>query len=135
MFWSCWIPIKFKLILDYLMVFLTTLFFYSFSALVGLFFPAVTGIMAGSNRSASLKDTQRSIPIGTLAATLTTTTLYVISVLFFGAVATRQELLTDRCSYFFNAVLVINTSGFSFVIMFPLYNLTYDFLTLFYLFS
>lgn len=67
------------------------------SALVGLFFPAVTGIMAGSNRSASLKDTQRSIPIGTLSATLTTSFLYLISVLLFGALATREELLTDRC--------------------------------------
>lgn len=66
------------------------------SALVGLFFPAVTGIMAGSNRSASLKDTQRSIPVGTLAATLTTTGLYLISVLLFGALATREKLLTDR---------------------------------------
>lgn len=90
--------------LNSLVVFLTTFFFYSFSALVGLFFPAVTGIMAGSNRSASLKDTQRSIPIGTLAATLTTTALYVISVLFFGAAATREELLTDRYSYFFNVI-------------------------------
>ncbi|KAL9687096.1 hypothetical protein QQ045_031492 [Rhodiola kirilowii] len=69
---------------------------WNFHALVGLFFPAVTGIMAGSNRSASLKDTQRSIPVGTLAATLTTTGLYLISVLFFGAVATRTKLLTDR---------------------------------------
>ncbi|CAA7062358.1 unnamed protein product [Microthlaspi erraticum] len=70
--------------------------YWSFNELVGLFFPAVTGIMAGSNRSASLKDTQKSIPIGTLAATLTTTVLYLISVLFFGAVATRNKLLTDR---------------------------------------
>ncbi|KAF8028291.1 hypothetical protein BT93_E1024 [Corymbia citriodora subsp. variegata] len=69
---------------------------WSFNALVGLFFPAVTGIMAGSNRSASLKDTQRSIPVGTLAATLTTTALYLISVLTFGALATRDKLLTDR---------------------------------------
>ncbi|KAK1552204.1 hypothetical protein Q3G72_012305 [Acer saccharum] len=69
---------------------------WNFNALVGLFFPAVTGIMAGSNRSASLKDTQRSIPIGTLAATLTTTVLYLVSVIFFGALATRQKLLTDR---------------------------------------
>ncbi|KAG5515919.1 hypothetical protein RHGRI_036829 [Rhododendron griersonianum] len=65
-------------------------------ALVGLFFPAVTGIMAGSNRSSSLKDTQRSIPIGTLAATLTTSGLYIVSVLLFGALATREKLLTDR---------------------------------------
>ncbi|XP_038894315.1 cation-chloride cotransporter 1 isoform X1 [Benincasa hispida] len=70
--------------------------YWNFNALVGLFFPAVTGIMAGSNRSASLKDTQRSIPIGTLAATLTTTALYLVSVLLFGALATRDKLLTDR---------------------------------------
>ncbi|KAL8507353.1 hypothetical protein ACS0TY_018048 [Phlomoides rotata] len=70
--------------------------YWSFNALVGLFFPAVTGIMAGSNRSASLKDTQRSIPIGTLAATLTTSAMYLVSVLFFGALATREKLLTDR---------------------------------------
>ncbi|KAJ8762638.1 hypothetical protein K2173_010659 [Erythroxylum novogranatense] len=70
--------------------------YWNFNALVGLFFPAVTGIMAGSNRSASLKDTQRSIPIGTLAATVVTTTLYLGTVFLFGAVATRKRLLTDR---------------------------------------
>lgn len=84
-----------------------------FSALVGLFFPAVTGIMAGSNRSASLKDTQRSIPIGTLSATLTTTAMYLFSVLLFGALATREELLTDRyllfsTAYKFLCQLLIN---------------------------
>ncbi|XP_047065225.1 cation-chloride cotransporter 2-like [Lolium rigidum] len=70
--------------------------YWDFNALLGLFFPAVTGIMAGSNRSASLKDTQRSIPIGTLNATLLTTAMYLLSVVLFGALATREELLTDR---------------------------------------
>ncbi|KAK4778969.1 hypothetical protein SAY86_006497 [Trapa natans] len=69
---------------------------WNFNALVGLFFPAVTGIMAGSNRSASLKDTQRSIPIGTLAATLATSALYLFSVILFGALASRETLLTNR---------------------------------------
>uniref|UniRef100_A0A3P8QZ63 Solute carrier family 12 member 6 n=1 Tax=Astatotilapia calliptera TaxID=8154 RepID=A0A3P8QZ63_ASTCA len=44
----------------------------SFTVLVGIFFPSVTGIMAGSNRSGDLKDAQRSIPIGTILAILTT---------------------------------------------------------------
>ncbi|KAK9115011.1 hypothetical protein Syun_021808 [Stephania yunnanensis] len=70
--------------------------YWNFNGLVGLFFPAVTGIMAGSNRSASLKDTQRSIPIGTLAATLSTSALYLVTVLLFGAFATREKLLKDR---------------------------------------
>ncbi|XP_024378755.1 cation-chloride cotransporter 1 [Physcomitrium patens] len=70
--------------------------YWSFYSLLGLFFPAVTGIMAGSNRSASLKDTQKSIPVGTLSAIGTTTALYLVSVFMFGAVATREQLLTDR---------------------------------------
>ncbi|BFI30506.1 protein MpCCC1 [Marchantia polymorpha subsp. ruderalis] len=70
--------------------------YWNFDGLLGLFFPAVTGIMAGSNRSASLKDTQRSIPVGTLAAIASTTVLYLVSIFMFGAVATREELLTDR---------------------------------------
>ncbi|XP_076946383.1 cation-chloride cotransporter 1-like [Bidens hawaiensis] len=70
--------------------------YWNFNSLLVLYFPAVTGIMAGSNRSASLKDTQRSIPVGTLAATLTTTCMYTISVFLFGSVATREKLYTDR---------------------------------------
>ncbi|CAK8534558.1 unnamed protein product [Lathyrus sativus] len=69
---------------------------WNFNSLVGLFFPAVTGIMAGSNRSSSLRDTQRSIPVGTLSATLVTSCMYLISVIMFGAIATREKLLTDR---------------------------------------
>jgi len=78
--------------------------FFPTSSLVGLFFPAVTGIMAGSNRSSSLRDTQRSIPVGTLSATLSTSFMYLISVILFGAVATRDKLLTDR--YFFSPKVV-----------------------------
>ena len=46
----------------------------SFTVLLGIFFPSVTGIMAGSNRSGDLKDAQASIPVGTIAAIFTTST-------------------------------------------------------------
>ncbi|KAK2506838.1 hypothetical protein MC885_010358 [Smutsia gigantea] len=43
-----------------------------FTMLVGIYFPSVTGIMAGSNRSGDLKDAQKSIPMGTIMAIVTT---------------------------------------------------------------
>nr|GEY57893.1 cation-chloride cotransporter 1-like isoform X2 [Tanacetum cinerariifolium] len=69
--------------------------YWNFNALVGPFFPAVTGITTGSNRSDSSKDTHRSIPKGTLATTLTTT-MYLNSVFLFGCTATREKLYTDK---------------------------------------
>ncbi|KAK5613533.1 hypothetical protein CRENBAI_020239 [Crenichthys baileyi] len=56
-----------------------------FTLLVGIYFPSVTGIMAGSNRSGDLRDAQRSIPVGTILAILTTSFLYISFVLLFGA--------------------------------------------------
>eukprot|EP00958_Prasinococcus_capsulatus_P004411 scaffold408_cov388-Prasinococcus_capsulatus_cf.AAC.14 len=52
--------------------------------------------MAGSNRSGSLRDAQQSIPTGTLAAIAITSILYMLSVILYGSVATRELLLTDR---------------------------------------
>ncbi|XP_077982777.1 solute carrier family 12 member 4-like isoform X2 [Glandiceps talaboti] len=67
----------------------------SFTVLLAIFFPSVTGIMAGSNRSGDLKDAQKSIPMGTIAAILTTSILYLSSVLFFGATV-EGEVLRDK---------------------------------------
>ncbi|XP_056598853.1 solute carrier family 12 member 7 isoform X2 [Triplophysa dalaica] len=56
-----------------------------FTILVGIYFPSVTGIMAGSNRSGALRDPQRSIPTGTILAILTTSFIYISSAVLFGA--------------------------------------------------
>lgn len=67
----------------------------SFTILIGIFFPSVTGIMAGSNRSGDLADAQRSIPIGTICAILTTSTVYLSSVLLFAGTVDNL-LLRDK---------------------------------------
>jgi len=69
---------------------------YTFIGLMALWFPAVTGIMAGSNRSADLDDPAGSIPKGTLFAQGLTSLIYLSFVLLYGAVAPRSTLLDDK---------------------------------------
>ncbi|KAJ8261569.1 hypothetical protein GJAV_G00155830 [Gymnothorax javanicus] len=78
----------------------------SFTLLVGIFFPAVTGIMAGSNRSGDLRDAQRSIPIGTILAILTTSLIYLSSVVLFGA-SVEGVVLRDKFGDSLGGTLVV----------------------------
>ena len=64
----------------------------SFFTMFALFFPAVTGIMAGANMSGDLKDPGRSIPTGTLSAIAVTGAVYVAMALLLGAVRGQEEL-------------------------------------------
>jgi len=63
---------------------------YDFLQSLALFFPSVTGIMAGSNRSGDLRNAQVSIPIGTLAAVVVTSIIYLTSAVLYGGVAERE---------------------------------------------
>eukprot|EP00930_Biecheleria_cincta_P096598 TRINITY_DN8841_c0_g1_i2.p1 TRINITY_DN8841_c0_g1~~TRINITY_DN8841_c0_g1_i2.p1 ORF type:complete len:1089 (+),score=175.20 TRINITY_DN8841_c0_g1_i2:220-3267(+) len=69
---------------------------YSFVNMMGLYFPSVTGIMAGANRSADLKDPASSIPKGTLIAQISTSIIYLSFIFVFGSVASRETLLNDK---------------------------------------
>uniref|UniRef100_A0A5F8H827 Solute carrier family 12 member 7 n=1 Tax=Monodelphis domestica TaxID=13616 RepID=A0A5F8H827_MONDO len=54
-----------------------------FTMLVGIYFPSVTGIMAGSNRSGDLRDAQKSIPTGTILAIVTTSFICILLLFIF----------------------------------------------------
>ncbi|XP_075903798.1 solute carrier family 12 member 7 isoform X4 [Nelusetta ayraudi] len=79
-----------------------------FTLLVGIYFPSVTGIMAGSNRSGDLRDAQKSIPIGTILAIGTTSFIYVTCVVLFGA-SIEGVLLRDKFGDSVKGNLVIGT--------------------------
>ncbi|XP_006641467.1 solute carrier family 12 member 4 isoform X1 [Lepisosteus oculatus] len=80
----------------------------SFTVLVGIFFPSVTGIMAGSNRSGDLKDAQKSIPVGTILAITTTSLVYLSSVVLFGA-CIEGAVLRDKFGDVVSKNLVVGT--------------------------
>ncbi|KAJ8605380.1 hypothetical protein CTAYLR_002390 [Chrysophaeum taylorii] len=67
-----------------------------FQILIALFYPSVTGIMAGSNRSGVLASPSRSIPVGTLSAIAVTTILYVVFAWAFGLTVHRQTLYDKK---------------------------------------
>lgn len=68
----------------------------SFFSLLALFYPSVTGIMAGSNRSAVLANPGRSIPTGTIGAITCTTCMYIFVVWLFGTSLSREALIADK---------------------------------------
>ena len=63
---------------------------YDFFRVFGVFFPAVTGIVAGANFSGDLKDPGMAIPKGTLAAIFTTFVTYVIYAIIIASSTLRK---------------------------------------------
>ena len=68
----------------------------SFASMLALFYPSVTGIMAGSNRSSVLANPGKSIPKGTIGAITITTLIYLSVVWLFGCFISNQALKTDK---------------------------------------
>ncbi len=66
-----------------------------FWAVFAVYFPAVTGILAGVSMSGDLKDPQRSIPRGTLAAIITGFLVYFTVSFSIGFCAPNSELLSN----------------------------------------
>lgn len=58
-----------------------------------VFFPAVTGIMAGVNMSGDLRNPHKSIPFGTITALLTAVGIYTVLILVAGSSFSLEEMV------------------------------------------
>ena len=72
----------------------------SFWIVFAVFFPAVTGILAGISLSGDLKDPTRSIPRGTMAAVAAGFFVYVAVVIGLGVAGDPTELVSDNLIWF-----------------------------------
>lgn len=61
-----------------------------------IFFPAVTGIMAGANLSGDLKEPRKAIPVGTISSILVTMVVYIAIAYMAAKIATPEELRTNQ---------------------------------------
>lgn len=82
-----------------------------FWTVFAVFFPAVTGIMAGVNMSGDLRDPQRAIPRGTLAAIGTGYVIYMILPVFLALRANATTLIANplvmrEMAYWGDAILL-----------------------------
>ncbi|MCA9290132.1 MAG: hypothetical protein KDA25_03325 [Phycisphaerales bacterium] len=66
-----------------------------FWAVFAIFFPAVTGIMAGVSMSGDLRDPSRSIPRGTILAVLVTMGIYAAQIVFLALASDRETLKSN----------------------------------------
>jgi len=76
----------------------------SFWIVFAVFFPAVTGVMAGANMSGDLTNPRKSIPLGTISSVIITTIIY-ISLIFVAAVIAQPAELASNYNVFIDKAL------------------------------
>jgi len=91
-----------------------------FWSVFAVFFPAVTGIMAGVNMSGDLKDPVKSLPTGTLAAVGTGYVIYMILPIFMAMRADSANLIDSNVFVMQETAL----NGFGFTMLLGVWGAT-----------
>ena len=68
----------------------------TFTSLLALFFPSVTGVFTGANKATLLEDPSKSIPMGTLCAGAVCTLVYMSTTIIFGFSVSNETLLNYK---------------------------------------
>ncbi len=91
----------------------------NFWVVFAVFFPAVTGIMAGISLSGSLKNPRKSIPLGTMSAVLLAMVIYLALAYWLSRVASVDELLI-------NSTVMVDKAFFQWAVLAGLLGATFS---------
>ncbi len=94
----------------------TTGFWYLFA----IYFPSVTGFIAGINMSGDLEKPGESMTVGTLYALLVATTVYFLQIIFYGGGFSRETLISEP----FNVMVDNALFGAGFMVVAGVYAAT-----------
>ncbi len=89
-----------------------------FWSVFAVFFPAVTGVTVGANMSGELSNPRRAIPVGTLAAVLLTTIIYIAMTFVASFLGSTDELVNNYTIFidraFFEPIVIAGLLGATF---------------------
>ena len=91
----------------------------SFWQVFAIFFPAVTGIMAGANLSGELKNPRKAIPLGTLSAIGVTLVIYLTLAYALAVLIPEGELRSDQMA-------IVNNSKVAFLVVMGILAATFS---------
>lgn len=91
----------------------------SFWVVFAIFFPAVTGVMAGANMSGDLTNPRVNIPKGTLSAIGLTAVIYIGLIFVAAMLATPEEMMADYNVF-------INKSAWAPIVLLGLFGATFS---------
>ena len=90
---------------------------HSFWSVFAVFFPAVTGIAVGASMSGDLAEPAKSIPRGTMASIIVSTTIYLATIAWLSVHGNREQLINDP-------MIMQNVSRWPFLILAGVYAAT-----------
>jgi len=96
----------------------------NFFSVFGVFFPAVTGIMAGANISGDLNDPSTNIPVGTLWAVGVSMVTYIFMAILCGVIA-RRGAVDGETGLHNNILIMEDMSLFGWLILVGIYAATF----------
>jgi solute carrier family 12 (sodium/potassium/chloride transporter), member 2 len=99
---------------------------YDFFKTFAVFFPAVTGIMAGANISGDLTNPSKAIPLGTFASIGLSTVVYLIMTVLVGSVAIRYNPLDDSIGLLNDNLVMVKVSVWGPLVLAGIYAATFS---------